>query len=266
MAYNSSIYNKLKKLVTEGNTKEFIKTFNSIRGEDHKVISEYLYGKHDQGCSLLSWACMEENTGQIITHLINKVGLDIDHTDAKGRTALYMAVDRGMINNVRLLIKNDANIDSADYLGDTPLHVAAEPNDNSEELIELLCAAGAKFTSNKSGATPFHIAAKHNIKAMHTLVEHRGQEIDINAQNDNGDTALHCAAESETGYNSTYLLKLGASRTIKNDEGETAAQVATNWDPEGVDWQAIIGYQRDGITAEEFYTQVAGENGDYELA
>ena len=96
----------------------------------------------------------------------------------------------------------------ADARGDTPLHVAAEEHDNSTQLIEILCAAGADVRAkNLSGATPLHTAAKYSIEAIHALILYGRMTVDdINKADNDGFTPLHYAAMSETGYNCQYLF------------------------------------------------------------
>lgn len=258
MPYSKQIQEGLKRLIYTGKTEQFKQAFNELARKDKESIHDYLNGTYDESRGLLEWAAMKRGGQELIDFLVDEVKVDINQQDSKGRTALLLAVDRGYMDNIRTLILKGANVAIADARGDTPLHVAAEEHDNSTQLIEILCAAGADArATNDTGATPLHRAAKHNIEAIHALVLYGKMTIDdINKPDNNGFTPLHYAAMSETGHNCQYLLLLGANRTLTNIDGETAAQVADSWDDQGTDWQAIMGFQFNNLNAEDFYSTV----------
>lgn len=258
MPYDKQIQEGLKRLIYIGKTERFKKVFNKIVKEDSDAAQEYLNGEHDEGRGLLEWVAMKRGGQELIDYLIDEVGVDINQQDGKGRTALLLAVDRGYMDNVRTLIFKGADVTIPDSQGNTPLHVAAEPHDNSTLLIEILCARGADVrATNKAGATPLHTAAKYSIEAIHALVLYGRMTVDdINKPDNDGYTSLHYAAMSETGYNSQYLLMLGADRTLTSADGKTAAEVADNWDYQGKDWKAIMDFQFSNVSAEDFYSKV----------
>ena len=268
MPYNQQTQETLKQLIFAGKVKEFTTKFNTILQADHNSAMQYLNGENDEGRALLGWAAMQKKGGELIKYLI-AVGADVNHQDGKDRTALSDAIAEGNVSNARILILNGADISLSDFEGNTPLHIAAEPVENSTQSIKLLCTAGASITAtNKQGATPLHTAAKHSLEALHAMVTLRKGVIDINKPDNDGDTPLHYAAMSETGHNDTYLLMLGADSTFTNNEGKTAAQVANDWDSEGKDWEAIIGFDPDANNnPEAFYVQVmADEQASYDYA
>lgn len=275
-------HEELKKLIYTGKTEEFKEKLNKLLDEDKVLAQQCIDGKHDEGRGLLGWVAMASGYDiDLINYMIDEVKADVNHQDAKGRTALSLAISYGYVENVKALIKRGADIHLADSQGNTPMHIASEPLDNSTQLIELLCdtyrtqkarmdAQAAEEdvyqqptppwkAENHNGATPLHKAAKYNIEAIHALMlyGYEGQipKEDLNKPDKNRDTPLHYAATSETGYNSQYLLMLGADKTIINKEGETAANVANCWDHEGIDWQVITNFQPDeDKRADEFYS------------
>jgi uncharacterized protein len=84
-----------------------------------------------------------------------------DTTDPKGRTALSYAAGFGDVAIVKLLIENGARPDTRDQLGSTPLHWAAEGG--RTEAVRLLIAAKAPVDAlNKQGITPLMLAAGSN--------------------------------------------------------------------------------------------------------
>ena len=278
-------HEELKKLIYTGKTEKFKEKLNKLLDEDEVLAQQCITGNRDNGRGLLEWIAMASgNDEELIDYMVYEVKADVNHQDEKGRTALSIAISYGYIENVKALIKYGADIHLADRYGNTPMHIAAEPHDNSTQLIELLCdtyraqeasrgfgAATAEASElsppwkveNRYGSTPLHAAAKFNIEAIHALMlyAYKGKipKEDLNKPDNYGDTPLHYAARSETGYNAKYLLILGAAQNIVNKEGEIAADSANDWDPGGLDWRVITNFQPDNTNAEEFYTKIVDQ-------
>ena len=106
------------------------------------------------------------------------------------RTALHRAAWNGHVRVAGLLLDHGWNLKARNSVGWQPFHSAAAGG--HVEVMQLLSARGAVINSqDRDKWTPLHEAA------------HRG----------------HTAAVQ-------LLLSLGADRTIKDDDGETAAEVA----------------------------------------
>lgn len=123
----------------------------------------------------------------------------LETTDKEGNTALCLAIINGKEEAVALLIKEGANLNAADkYEGDTPLHHAIFNNQFSiaKQLIE-------------SGA-------------------------DINKKNNESDTPLHFAINSESEHLNeksklqfvTLLINAHADLNSQNENNETPLKVA----------------------------------------
>lgn len=273
----------LKKLIYTGRAEEFKQKLYALRESDPEVARQCIEGEGDEGRGLLSWVAMQPGNEELIAYMIDEVKAEVDHQDGKGRTALSLAISYGYIENVRALISKGADIHIPDMRGNTPMHIAAEPHNNSSQLIELLCdtyreqeasrcaEAGENSSSgdddippwkvmNKTGATPLHVAAKFNIEAIHALIlygyEGRISKEELNKKDCYGATPLHHAATSETGYNAQYLLMLGGDKDIADDEGEVASDTASRWDHGGLDWQVITSFQPSSATPDDFYTKI----------
>ena len=84
--------------------------------------------------------------------------------DSFGRTALHFACDAGVVEMVKLLVSNGANLYDADSDGCTPIHRAAR--NGSVEIIEFLLKSQEKsdlerilnLTTKETKRTPLHIA------------------------------------------------------------------------------------------------------------
>ena len=73
---------------------------------------------------------------------------------------------------------------------------------------------------NKEGLTPFLLAVdcEFSIKTLKYLVDHR---CDINAQEENGRTALHYALDLENKQLIKTLIEMGADINIEDNEGSS---------------------------------------------
>ena len=202
-------------------------------------------------------------------------GVGIDQTDNKGCTGLIHAAGKGHRAVASYLIQNNANLEHRSNNGSTPLSSAIISNSRalvgllishgadvnglgpgnypylslaatqwSEACVSMLLDAGANIhTTDEAGMFLYHhvaIAAEYygnTAKAKNTLrlIQHYG--LDINIQNQQGNTALHliCGAMKNNKYkvddshiaNITHeILKLGANPKITNNAGFTAIQYA----------------------------------------
>ena len=84
---------------------------------------------------------------------------------------LLKVAQMGIAESIQSLIKSGANCNVTDKDGWTPLHYAAERDD--EECIAVLLAAGADVSiKDNEGRTPFHLAVIGlNISAAQALRE-----------------------------------------------------------------------------------------------
>jgi hypothetical protein len=103
-------------------------------------------------------------------------------------------------------------------------------------LVELLLAAGAdpNAAANRRHSTPLHYAADGYItgptwdpeKQVSTLQLLLDAGATLNAQDQNGATALHRATRTRCADVVQYLLKAGADPTICNKPGSTPFHLA----------------------------------------
>ena len=185
-------------------------------------------------------------------------GADPNAADA-GYTALHAAVLRGGLDLVRALLAHGANPNAritkgtpvrrnsedfelpATLVGSTPYLLAAKFLE--VDIMRVLAAGGADPRSPmKTGASPLMVAAGLGASAQTDRrglavidggkMEDEGRVLaavtvaldlgsDVNAVNQNGDTALHGAAA--LGYNTVvrFLADHGADLNVKNKRGQT---------------------------------------------
>jgi hypothetical protein len=114
-------------------------------------------------------------------------GVDIDSTDATGRTAVTAAVYGGHLEVVRVLIERGADVDVQDETRTNPLLATGETG-NVEILREVLRAEPDLTRTNRFGGTALIPAAdRGHVAVVRELVR---TDIDIDHVNDLGWTAL----------------------------------------------------------------------------
>ena len=86
-------------------------------------------------------------------------GMDVNHADPAGETALFHAIGAGKSRSFELLMGNGADVKVQDSQGNSPLHKAASFG-RAEFVSRLINAGSAINATNKVGTTPLHYAVK----------------------------------------------------------------------------------------------------------
>lgn len=142
---------------------------------------------------------------------------------------LYSAIENNNIMKIQTIIESKPTIvNTEQFFGKSPLHKAAELGNS--KIIQLLITKGAECTSKDyNRATALHIAVRNNHKdSVIKLISHCNNEV-VNAPAFRSDlTPLHLAALHGYYAIAEILLDNGADRTIKNRQGKTALDFATD--------------------------------------
>jgi len=114
-------------------------------------------GTDSQGHTPLIQAMWVYNHDKMVRLLLAK-GAGVNLSDKWNMTALAYAAKQGQIDDAKILIANDANINFA--MGDTPLYFAVIGTHT--EMVELLLASGAEVNHKVRGFTVLHFARQDN--------------------------------------------------------------------------------------------------------
>ncbi|XP_076254734.1 ankyrin repeat domain-containing protein 16-like isoform X2 [Rhynchophorus ferrugineus] len=190
---------------------------------NYKIVVKLVEkGAHINAQNKDGWTCAHilarEGCIEIYDHLISN-GLNVNIKTKNGRTALHIACLHGHKDLIAILLKY-IDINTTDNCGNTPLHEAILGK--NIEIATMLIQNGAEIKAkNNSDFNLLHLAASQdNTTMLDYLIN--GLQININIQNKNGWTPLHCAARKGLKNIYYYLEKNGANTNIKDNYNRTA--------------------------------------------
>ena len=146
-------------------------------------------------------------------------------TDDEGNSPLHLAIKEGAsVELVKELIKMGARVWDPDARGKTAIRIAVEKD--MRDQVQALSAAGANiFTSAEDGESALSLVLKKDLSWLKALF----LEGDIKSRDELGNTALHYAAYKGSPEQILYLLEAGADTNTRNVAGETPADLARRW-------------------------------------
>jgi len=127
----------------------------------------------EDGYSLLM-ATIRNDLDEVI-RLLSYYKIDVDFSLEDKFTALHFATVKGNLAIVKLLIKNEANVNSINNQGDTAFTLASK--NGFVEIAKLLIKNGADINSiNQDDETAFTLASKYgHVKIVKLLIENRAE-------------------------------------------------------------------------------------------
>lgn len=229
---------KLKPTVTASNGQTVLHIL--ARKEKQSEIVKYFINKGvdvnkaDKDGNTAFILASEGKDLELLQTLLPKVK-NINAVNLKGESALTQAVKGSSAEIVSFLLSKGADINVKDnngnnlafYLVDSfRASGPGQQKDDFTDKLTVLKDKGINFaTPQKDGNTVFHTAViKSNINLLKKL---EGLNVDINAKNKEGLTALHKAAMvAKDDAILQYLVALGAKKDIKTEFDETAYDLA----------------------------------------
>ncbi|KAL8798444.1 MAG: hypothetical protein Q9182_006651 [Xanthomendoza sp. 2 TL-2023] len=171
-------------------------------------------------------ACATQSGNMEAMNALLERGANVNHPSRPGHTPLFVALacaQEPRIIQTLLVHHADPNIPS--NTGVFPMHLAAEGPNDREVFARLLLDNGADIEAqNKKGSRPIHLAAAANNQSIPELIVFRDATID--AQSQDGATALYRAARFGHEYCVRWLLMLLADPDLADNEGFTPLRYA----------------------------------------
>ncbi len=223
--------------VTSCNTKRETPLHWAVKEKQYEIMNELLMEdvrvdqKDALGRSPLHWAAKTDNffaSLLLLQHGANPLLEDICKKNSlyyfEKYFFLHTAIEKKDVKRVTLLLKAGVCVNLLDQDGMSALHLAIETR--SLKCIALLLESGACTENLEDFFEEYeflHYAVTLNdVRCVKALLK---AGVDINAQDDFGNTPLYIAAEEENLEMAALLLDYGADFDIANIEGESPRDV-----------------------------------------
>ena len=179
----------------------------------------------DDICGMLISKIEENNNSDEATSPSKTIQRSISKKNCYGNTPLFSAVRRGSVDTVRLLLDHGAEVNAANHLGSTVLHLCAFLATNIEN----------SFGANKEKKPERRLSrlnrVEPHLQIAAIILSTQGFE-DIDCTDANGHSALHIASQRGCIELVKVLVDSGASLSLqttidyKGRGGRNAAQMA----------------------------------------
>ena len=174
--------------------------------------------------------CLTEDKATAALELLLGSGADPTIKDKGGNTALHLAVALGYESaSVEKLIAGGAPIDAANSNGDTALTIAARLENGA--MVAALASKGASiFIRNVKAQSPLSITLEGGAGTTRALLAATAR----NTRDDSGDSPYHHAVRQQADPSVIAVMKeLGFDPSSRNNDGDTALQLAARADAQG---------------------------------
>uniref|UniRef100_A0A2S2Q1I3 Ankyrin repeat domain-containing protein 27 n=1 Tax=Sipha flava TaxID=143950 RepID=A0A2S2Q1I3_9HEMI len=167
-------------------------------------------------------SCMKE--------MLKESAVCVNYKDEQGLTPLHIAAFYGYPLIIELLLEYGSDINALDNFSRTPAHYAALRG--QQNALLFLLHNNALMIGDNEGNTPLHLCCSNGhdvcVKALLYFMEFSDSKLDINVQNNQGDTSLHLSFK--WGYSSIVqiLIEQYADPLVHNRRGQTCFDCAHN--------------------------------------
>lgn len=180
--------------------------------------------KNKDGKSAIFIACEKEQVE--IAELLFKMEADL--IEPNSVSPYYFAAKYWKKEIINLLLQYTKDINLTDKFGLAPLHYFVK--ESSYFYIEQLIRRGANpHIKTKDGDTVIHLSVHNNGHSTKSNIElFLELGVDVNAQNNSGDTALHIVVKKSNEKIIRLLLKKGADVSLRNNDGNSPLELSYN--------------------------------------
>lgn len=197
---------------------------NKVKGllSSKQNIKEFLDNEDYNGNKLLALALKQSS--QKVASLLISLGADTKNVNREVafETALNLAVEYDNEKVVKLLLRDNTNVNWRNFFGFTPLHIAVM--NNNKNLIKILLDNGADIEiKDEFSFTPLDMAINKNafelVKLLTSKVDNFNQQVssDCNYLY----SALHRAVDKKDERIISYLLDKGLGLEARDKNGRT---------------------------------------------
>ena len=158
-------------------------------------------------------------------------GIDINAVTVNGKKiSLYDYIPSGNREMFQMLVACNASFQETTEEGDTELHKAVRNGDISK--IRSLIAAGIDVNvQNEAGNTAMHLAMEENHQVAYVLMSEcrvHNVSLNLNLQNYDGNTPFHFLVTKQSRISALLpiMLENGANINVQNNEGNTPLHFA----------------------------------------
>jgi ankyrin repeat protein len=188
---------------------------------------------------------------KLVQYIVENTNTNINSQDFQGNTPLHFALKEGHTSVVQYFLSQGKylNLKLKNFLGETPLHLAI--HSNNLNLISQLTAIDIIYEENNLHQNPLDLAQRvcdpciveflKDVAKYKTVLHYAAKNgkldilknslitSDINLQDNNGNTPLHCAILSNQKEIISFLLQQTTkhiSMNFQNSEGNTLLHLA----------------------------------------
>jgi len=197
------------------------------------------------GNTALIYLCQKKNEyTELVREILLKHNVNINIKNKAGNSALHIAVFNNHLEIVKLLLLNHADINIKNGEGNTVLMMASS-SANREQMVQLLLKFSDYYVSQRNIIKVLHLRKKKRLRdeQLEELLL-LNTHIDINAVNNEGDTALMIASRNGNPKIVNDLLQYHADCNLQNNRLETAIIKAIKSMSKCTDKEPIEKYQQ----------------------
>jgi len=177
-------------------------------------------GPYYQSPSIKLWDGVSKNDYKMVEEAF-KEGADVNYKNDNGQGFLFVAVENGNIRMVNLLLEKGVDVNVTNDYNNTALFIAAI--NGKKNVVELLLKKGADINkATIDGDTILMGAINYDEEeVIKILLDEEGVRVDLNARNNNGETALIRAVQTGNTDIVSMLVDAGADMNIRDNYGNT---------------------------------------------